>query len=80
MILQLPVEVVSGVLHDRRVAVGLVATVRHVHIELARPRHEAMPDVLGHRLVFVQLAEEHALVEPVDLFNVAEYELFLKIT
>lgn len=51
-----PFEIVAGVLDDGGVAVGLVAAVRHVHVELARPRHKAMAHVFGHRLVLIQLA------------------------
>lgn len=75
-----PLEVVSGVLHDGRVAVGLVPAVGHVHVELPRPRHEAVPDVLRHRLVFVQFSQKHALVEPVYILNVAEYKLLLYVS
>lgn len=73
-----PLEVVTGVLHDGRVAVGLVAAVRHVHVELARPCHEAVAHVLGPRLVLVQLAQEHSLVETVDFLYVAEYYFLLQ--
>lgn len=75
---QLPLEVVAGVLHDCRVAVRLVATIRDVHVELAGPRHKAMAHVFRHGLVLIQFPEKHALVESVYLLDVAEYYVFLR--
>lgn len=52
----IPIEVVPGVLDDRSIAVGFVPTVRDVHIELSRPGHETMTNILWHSLVLIQLA------------------------
>lgn len=65
-------------LHYGSVTVGLVAAVGDVHVELARPRHEAVAHVFWHRLVLVQLPEEHPLVETVNLLDVAEYHVLLR--
>ena len=45
-------------LHKQLVGVGFVLAVLDVHVELVCERHKAVADVLGKRLVLLQLTQK----------------------
>lgn len=65
-----------GVLHQQTIRVGLILAVEDVHVKLLGPRDEAMPYILRHGLVLLQLFQEDVIVKSVYFLHVAEDNVF----
>ena len=71
-------KIVVSCSHEDFCRVWFVCAVVHIDVELGGPGDETVADILGHRLVLLQLLQEDVLVEVTDILQVCKYHRFLQ--